>query len=233
MTRPVTLLVRRTDPLHLGMPRPALLFDLDGTLIDSIGLLLECMQFAFDGRDRAPTIPQWVAGIGTPLRTQLAEWCSGPEEVEQMVGRYRDYQDLHLERLTTPYAGVIETMQWARAEGFKTALVTSKGKGMTGRSLDHVGLGAAFDAVVTFEETTRHKPLPDPVFLALERLGASPDRALFVGDSPHDMHAGRAAGVKTAAALWGPFTREELAVASPDFWMQRFDELPAVVSALG
>lgn len=222
-----------THPLHLGMSRPALLFDLDGTLIDSIGLLLECMQFAFVGRDRAPTTAEWVAGIGTPLRTQLAEWCSGPDDVEQMVGRYRDYQDLHLERLTSPFPAVIETMQWVRAEGFPTALVTSKGKIMTRRSLDHVGLGEAFDAVVTFEETTRHKPLPDPVHLALARLGATAERALFVGDSPHDMHAGRAAGVQTAAALWGPFSRDELAVAHPNFFMRDFGELPAVIAALG
>ena len=214
------------------MTRPALLFDLDGTLIDSIGLLLECMQFAFADRTRKPTTAEWVAGIGTPLRTQLAEWCDGPDDVEAMVGRYRDYQDLHLERLTSPFPHVLDTMRWARAEGFPTALVTSKGKGMTKRSLDHVGLGQSFDAVVTFEETTRHKPLPDPVFLALERLGASPERALFVGDSPHDMHAGRAAGVKTAAALWGPFSRVELAVAAPDFWMTGFAELRDIVAGL-
>ncbi|AMW05640.1 HAD family hydrolase [Gemmatimonas phototrophica] len=214
------------------MTRPALLFDLDGTLIDSIGLLLECMQYAFADRARKPTTAEWVAGIGTPLRTQLAEWCAGPDDVEAMVGRYRDYQDLHLERLTSPFPHVLDTMQWARAEGFPTALVTSKGKGMTKRSLDHVGLGQSFDAVVTFEETTRHKPLPDPVFLALERLGAHPEQALFVGDSPHDMHAGRAAGVKTAAALWGPFSRTELAVATPDFWMTGFGELPGIVAGL-
>ncbi|MCE2952544.1 MAG: HAD-IA family hydrolase [Gemmatimonas sp.] len=207
------------------MPRPALLFDLDGTLIDSIGLLLECMQYAFAGRDRAPTTAEWVAGIGTPLRTQLSTWCTDAADVEAMVGRYRDYQDLHLERLTTPFPDVLATLRWAREAGYPTAIVTSKGKGMTRRSLDHVGLGDSFDAVVTFEETTRHKPLPDPVWLALERLGANANAALFVGDSPHDMHAGRAAGVKTAAALWGPFTRDELAVAAPDYWLSGFGEL--------
>lgn len=214
------------------MTRPALLFDLDGTLIDSIGLLLECMQYAFEGRPRTPTTAEWVAGIGTPLRTQLAEWCDGDEDVEAMVGRYRDYQDWHLERLTTPYPAVIETIRWARAEGYPTAIVTSKGRGMTARSLAHVGLAEAFDAVITFEETTRHKPLPDPVFLALERLGASPQSALFVGDSPHDMHAGRAAGVHTAAALWGPFSRTELAAADPTVYLDRFDELPQVIASL-
>lgn len=215
------------------MTRPALLFDLDGTLIDSIGLLLECMQYAFQGRERTPTTAEWVAGIGTPLRTQLAEWCGGDADVEAMVGRYRDYQDLHLERLTSPFPEVLDTIRWARAAGYPTAIVTSKGKGMTKRSLDHVGLGEAFDAVVTFEETSRHKPLPDPVYLALERLGAAPGSALFVGDSPHDMHAGRAAGVKTAAALWGPFSRDELAVASPDYWLTGFGQLRDVLPELG
>ena len=224
--------VRGTIRLHFSMPRPALLFDLDGTLIDSIGLLLECMQFAFDGRERAPTTAEWVAGIGTPLRAQLAEWCADAADVEAMVGRYRDYQDLHLERLTTPYPEVLDTIRWARAAGFPTAIVTSKGKGMTRRSLDHVGLGEAFDTVVTFEETERHKPLPDPVFLALERLGATPAQALFVGDSPHDMHAGRAAGVETAAALWGPYGRDELAVAHPTYWLTRFGELRDIVTRL-
>jgi pyrophosphatase PpaX len=215
------------------MTRPALLFDLDGTLIDSIGLLLECMRFAFEERERVPTTAQWVAGIGTPLRTQLAEWCRDAEEVEAMVARYRDYQDRHLERLTTPFPAVADTLAWARAQGYPTAIVTSKGRGMTARSLQHVGLADAFDTVVTFEETERHKPLPDPVWLALERLGARPEAALFVGDSPHDMHAGRAAGVTTAAALWGPFSRDELAVATPDHWMSGFHELPTVIASLG
>ncbi|MCE2901516.1 MAG: HAD family hydrolase [Gemmatimonas sp.] len=214
------------------MTRPALLFDLDGTLIDSVGLLLECMRFAFEGRERVPTTAEWVAGIGTPLRAQLAEWCRDATDVEALVTRYRDYQDLHLERLTAPFPAVVETLAWARAEGCPTAIVTSKGRGMTVRSLQHVGLGNAFDTVVTFEETERHKPLPDPVWLALERLGARPEAAVFVGDSPHDMHAGRAAGVTTAAALWGPFTRDELAVASPDIWMSGFHELPDVVASL-
>ena len=214
------------------MSRHALLFDLDGTLIDSIGLLLESMRFAFEGRERAPTTAEWVAGIGTPLRTQLAEWCDGASEVEALVERYRDYQSIHLPRLTTAYPGVLDTIAWARAQGHATALVTSKGRGMTARSLEHVGLQGAFDAIVTFEETVRHKPLPDPVLLALDRLALPASGALFVGDSPHDMHAGRGAGVRTAAAQWGPFSRAELAVASPDYWMNSISELPAVVASL-
>src|SRR6476661_5559956 len=126
------------------MTRLALLFDLDGTLIDSIELLLVCMEHAFDGRERAPTRAQWVAGIGTPLRAQLAEWCDDDAQVAALVERYRAFQDLHLERLTSPYEGVPQLLDWARREGHATAIVTSKGRGMTARSLAHVGLDGAF-----------------------------------------------------------------------------------------
>ncbi len=214
------------------MTRLALLFDLDGTLIDSIGLLLDCMYYAFEGRSPAPTRAQWVAGIGTPLRTQLAEWATDAEDVDRLVTRYREYQDRHLEALTTPYPRVLETLSWARAEGHATGIVTSKGKIMTARSLAHVGIAESFDTVVTYEETARHKPLPDPVQLALARLGVEPALALFVGDSPHDMHAGRAANVATAAATWGPFSRAELAPAAPTFWLTSMDDVRNVARQL-
>lgn len=212
------------------MSRLALLFDLDGTLIDSIELLLACMESAFEGRTRRPTRAQWSFGIGTPLRTQLAEWCDTPDEVAELVDRYRSFQDVHLEEMTTVFPEVVETLAWARSAGHATAIVTSKGRGMTDRSLRHVGLADTFDAIVTFEETLRHKPRPDPVWLALERLGLPAERAVFVGDSPHDMGAGFAAGVATAAALWGPFSRAELAVENPTYWLARMGELPAVVA---
>ena len=214
------------------MSRRALLFDLDGTLIDSIELLLQCAEFAFAGRTRAPTRAQWTAGIGTPLRTQLAEWSDSEVDTDALVARYRAHQDVHLERMTSAFPGVIDALTWARANGHAIGLVTSKGRAMTARSLACVGLADAFDTIVTYEETTRHKPLGDPVLLALDRLALPPTRALYVGDSTHDMHAGRAAGTATAAAQWGPFSRAELETAHPDYWMNGMHELPSVVQQL-
>ena len=213
------------------MTRLALLFDLDGTLIDSIGLLVACMEHAFIGHLRVPTQAQWVSGIGTPLRTQLADWCDDVAAVERLVQRYREFQELHLERRTSAYPGVLEMLAWARARGHATAVVTSKGRVMTARSLGHVGLAEAFDTVVTYEDTDRHKPEPEPVLHAMDRLRMLPAQAIFVGDSPHDMHAGRAAGVMTAAALWGPFSREELAPAHPMWWLSDIGELRDIVNA--
>lgn len=208
----------------------AVLFDLDGTLLDSIDLLLQSMEAAFDGRTRRPTRPEWVAGIGTPLRTQLREWCDSEDEVNALVTAYRVYQDRHLESLTSLYPDVRTTIEWVRAQGHRTGVVTSKGRGMTDRSLAHVGLAGLFDTIVTYEETERHKPLPDPVELALTRLGIPANRALFLGDSPHDMASGRAAGVLTAAAEWGPFSREQLAPTNPTYWLRRMADLPGIVS---
>jgi pyrophosphatase PpaX len=92
-----------------------------------------------------------------------------------------------------------------------------------------VGLDSFFDVVVGLESCARHKPDPEPVRIALGRLGIAPNTAVFVGDSPHDMTAGRAAGVRTVAALWGPFSRAQLARSEPDHYIERMPELLAIV----
>lgn len=214
------------------MTQLALLFDLDGTLIDSIGLLVQSMEFAFANRLHRPTVETWTAGIGKPLRVQMAEWAADGEDVETLVGLYREFQNQHLETLTTIYPDVLNVLQFAKSRGHRLALVTSKGLGMTERSLAHVGLAGIFDIEVTVESTERHKPLPDPVLFALGQLGMSAAHALFVGDSTHDMHSGRAANVRTAAAKWGPFSSEELLPTAPDFWLDSMLDLKPIIEQL-
>jgi len=214
------------------VPRFALLFDLDGTLLDSIDLLLDCMEHAFAGRPIAPSRAEWTEGIGTPLRQQMREWHVAEHELEQVVSRYRAHQHAHLERMTSLFPGALDVLHWARAEGVPTGVVTSKGRGMTTRSLRHVGLADAFEVIVTADDTPRHKPDPLPVQHALQQLGVSPRRALFVGDSTHDMHAGRRAGTYTGAALWGPFSRTALETTTPTHWLAALDDVPALVQTL-
>lgn len=211
------------------MTQLALLFDLDGTLIDSIDLLVQSMQYAFAERTHCPTVAAWTAGIGKPLRVQIAEWAIDGDDVERLVSRYREFQGSHLERLTTIYPNVLDTLTWAKTRGHALGLVTSKGIGMTERSLSHVGLAGMFEVEVTVESTTRHKPLADPVLFALDRLQIAAARALFVGDSTHDMHAGKAAGIRTAAATWGPFSADELRPTEPSFWLQEMTDLRPIV----
>ena len=91
-----------------------------------------------------------------------------------------------------------------------------------------MGLEDAFAVIVGADEVTHPKPHPEPVLKALECLGAPATGAVFIGDSRHDIECGRAAGVKTAAALWGPFDRAQLQDLEPDYWLERPEDLAAL-----
>ena len=213
--------------------RLALLFDLDGTLVDTIGFILASMRAAFDGfAGRAPTDAEWTAGIGTPLRAQLREYAASDAEVERLALRYRAHQREHLTRLTRLFPGVATTLATLRDRGHPMAIVTSKAEEIARLTLEHAGLLGLMDTVVGVESTVRHKPDPEPVRLALERLGGEPARAIFVGDSPHDIAAGNAASVATVAVAWGPFARETLLASGPAHWLETISELPELVERI-
>jgi pyrophosphatase PpaX len=209
----------------------AVLFDLDGTLIDTIDLLLASVRHAFrDRTERVPSEAEWIAGIGTPLASQLRPFAADDADLALLLEEYRAYQREHHDRMTRCYDRAVEVVSTLRERGHPLGVVTSKGDPIARRSLAHVGLLELMDVVVGADSTTRHKPDPEPVRLALDRLGGHPpSRALFVGDSPHDVAAGNAAGVATAAALWGPFTRDVLDRARPTYWLEGIEGLVGLV----
>ena len=210
----------------------AVLFDLDGTLIDTIDLLLECARHTFEGRTPAPTDEEWIAGIGTPLRKQFAAYTTSDEEVEALAQRYRAYQREHHDRLTSAFPGVLETLDELERRGHPMGIVTSKSNEMMDRGLEWVGIMRHMRTRVGMDNAKRHKPDPHPVEVALEDLGYSPDEALFLGDSPHDIASGNAAGVITVAALWGPFTRDQLDPYHPSRYLERITDLPQLIESL-
>lgn len=210
----------------------AVLFDLDGTLIDSIALLIASMEYAFGDREHRPPVTDWVAAIGTPLDAMLRRWAVSDADVVQLRARYRTYQLEHHDAMTAAYPQVVEVVRALCDAGHPLAIVTSKLEAGARRSLAHIGIEDCFRAVVGIDATTRHKPLPEPVWHALDRLGVPRERALFVGDSTHDMHAGNAAGVATAAALWGPFSRAQLETARPQHWLTGMHEVTPLAGTL-
>jgi pyrophosphatase PpaX len=211
------------------MTLPAVLFDLDGTLIDSIELILSSARHAFEEWRVRPTDEEWVRGIGTPLVQQLRAYAASDDEVALLLERYRRYQHEHHDRLTRCYDDVPEVIAALAQRGHRLAVVTSKASPIAHQSLEFVGLDRLFPVVVGYDDTPRHKPDPEPVRVALSRLGVRSDHAVFVGDSPHDILAGNAADVVTVAALWGPFDRETLAEAGPDHFIGCMAELPGVL----
>ncbi|MFI5239987.1 MAG: HAD family hydrolase, partial [Gemmatimonadales bacterium] len=183
----------QTDTIAPKSPRArpiAVLFDLDGTLIDSIGLLLASVRHAFEGFDgRAPTEQQWVAGIGTPLATQLMAFCETDQQLEEVTLRYRTFQRAAHDRLTTAFPGTLEVLESLAAAGHPMGIVTSKSNEMMNRALDLTGIAPYMATTIGCDSCALHKPDPFPVRMALEELGYRPDEAVFLGDSPHDIHA--------------------------------------------
>jgi pyrophosphatase PpaX len=197
------------------------LFDLDGTLIDSIRLILDSYHHTLAAHGIPPrTDDHWLRGVGTPLSVQFGEWRNDLGKLEAMVATYREYNLAHHDRMVTVYPGVVAAIVAIRAAGRRTGLVTSKNRQGALRGLTLVRLETMMDVLVCADEVTNPKPHPEPVEKAVALLGADPGTTVYVGDSIHDMVSGRAAGVRTAAALWGPFGREHLEVASPDYWLE-------------
>jgi pyrophosphatase PpaX len=206
------------------------LFDLDGTLIDSIDLILASYHhtLAVHGHP-AVADTEWLNGVGTPLRVQLGPWARSPEELAGLVATYREFNLANHDRMVRPFPGVVELVREIRGRGFRTGVVTSKTREGTLRGLRHVGLEESMEVLVCADDVTNPKPHPEPVARALHELGAIPEQTLFVGDSIHDLHSGRGAGVRTGAVLWGPFDRAQLTAGSPDYWFEEPEELRTLI----
>ena len=208
--------------------RPTILFDLDGTLIDSIELILNSARYAFDklGRE-CPPDGEWMAGIGIPLFTMFGRYARDDADKAAFIAAYREYQLANHDRLIRCYDDVISTVDMLSRRGHELGIVTSKSEALAMRGLAHVGLARYMDTIVGCDSSTRHKPDPEPVRIALHRLACPPESAVFVGDSVHDILAGNAAGVTTVAATWGAFKRPDLEPGQPDVYLDRIADLVA------
>jgi len=206
------------------------LFDLDGTLIDSVRLILDSYHHTLATHGLPPrSDDEWLAGVGTPLTVQFADWRDDPETLQALIATYREYNLKHHDRMVTVYPGVVEVVRALKADGVATGLVTSKNRVGALRGLTLVQLEALMDVLVCADEVENPKPHPEPVEKAVRLLSADPRATVYVGDSVHDMLSGRAAGVRTAAVLWGPFGRAHLEGAQPDYWLERPEELLTLV----
>ena len=204
------------------------LFDLDGTIIDSIELILRSYRHTMAlHRCNEPMPPDdvWIQGLGTPLWTQFGQITDDKDEIEAMVQTYRTYNLTHHDALVKPYEGVVDEIRRLKDAGKLLGVVTSKLRDGAMRGLRVSGLDDAFDVVIGCDDVTRSKPHPEPVLKAVAELGVKPTETVFVGDSRHDIACGRAAGVKTAAVLWGPFDRSHLEDLAPDYWLERPEDL--------
>ncbi len=210
------------------MTYPVVLFDLDGTLVDSIELIVLASEHAFSTvLGHTPSRAVLMAGIGKPLIQQFDQYARDAAELDVLIKAYRSYQMEHHDRLTLPYDGVGDLVAWLSAEQRALGVVTSKIEPLAHRALQLLGLAPYFPLVVGIESTPKHKPNPEPLWYAMERLQARPSDTVYIGDSPFDLQAARAAGIDSIAVTWGAFDVETLKAESPTAVVHSAAELKA------
>jgi pyrophosphatase PpaX len=207
------------------MRYPVVLFDLDGTLIDSGPIIMASMRHAsVTVLGREPDEERVRAAIGGPgLIAQMREL--DPDRVDELVDVYRAHNEpLHDELECC--AGMDEVLVRLADEGRRLGIVTAKRRKTVDLAFARLPIEHLFEVVVGGDETDRHKPDPAPLLLALERLGAEADDAAYVGDSPFDIRAAKAGGLHAIAVTWGKIHgREALEAEEPDAIVDTPEEL--------
>ena len=181
---------------------PVVLFDLDGTVIDTGSIILASMRHAAEtvlGGEYSDA--QLLASVGGPgLEAQMH--ALDPTRVDELVRVYRAHNEL-LHETIGPCAGMDDVLDELKERGHRLGIVTAKRRETVDLAFARIPIEHLFDVVVGGDETTEHKPHPAPLLLALERLGARPEDAAYVGDSPFDMQAAKAAGLYAIGVSWG------------------------------
>lgn len=212
------------------------MFDLDGTLVDTTNLILQCFNHSWQSVcGLVPSRERLVGTFGIPLREAMRRLLVHSNEtmsdsvrdelIDQLLSEYRSFNVANHDLIARPFDGAQETISELRARDYRIGVVTSKSRELALRGLKLCGLDKLIDAAIFLEDTARHKPDPEPIRVALERLGARSEAAAYVGDSLHDLEAGRRAGVRTVAALWGPAPPGELEAVAPDHLAASFHQL--------
>jgi len=208
---------------------PVVLFDLDGTVVDSGAIILASMRHATRevlGRDYSDAeLMQAVGGPG--LEAQMH--ALAPEHVDRLVTVYRAHNEpLHDE--LEACAGMEDVLVRLHEEGRRLGIVTAKRRSTVELAFARVPLGHLFETIVGGDETQRHKPDPEPLLLAARRMGADPQETAYVGDSPFDVRAAKAAGMYAVAVTWGRIhEREKLEAEEPDAIVDAAEELLALL----
>lgn len=194
----------------MNPPWAVVLFDLDGTVANTIPLILASYAHATEKVLGQPATSiesrQW---IGRTLVDTFAERYPGCEG--ELIAAYTEWSSAHLDELVRPYVGMGELLASLPAAGVRTGIVTSKRRPGAQRTLEAVGLDGVIDIVCAMEDTARHKPAPDPLLRAMEVLSAAPSETVYVGDAAVDLLAADAAGCAGIGVTWGAGLADELA----------------------
>lgn len=195
-----------------------LLFDADGTLIDTHDIILTSMRHTVSGLyGFARSDEELMAGVGTPLYDQMLVFANGDAaKAEAMVAAYREHNDSIHDQGVKAFPGVKDALKRLQAAGYCMAVVTSKRHKMAERGLELCDILSFFEFVIGSDDWPEHKPAPGPILHGCDLLNLESSQCAYIGDSPYDIQAGNAAGCVTFAALWGMFPAAALKAERPN-----------------
>lgn len=206
-----------------------ILFDLDGTLIDTNELILHTFDYTFEKvLQRKIPREELVSTFGKPLEDIMNAYSR--ELAQELLTTYRAYNQQMHDHFVTVFPTVPQTLTQLKALGLKLAIVTSKKREIAQHGLDFCQLAHYFDVFITPEDTNEHKPHPEPALKALDVLGLSAKETIMVGDSPYDIICGAQAGCKTAAVTYSVYDRPLLAAHHPDFWLDSLADILPIIT---
>ena len=209
----------------------ALIFDLDGTLIDTENHILTSFRHATKTvLGVSPPDEVMRNMIGIPLADQMRK--VSPDHVAELLAVYREFNAASCEKLVKEFPSMAETLDKLKEAGYRLAVVTSKQTPSALRDLGLTGLIESFELIQGSDKTERHKPEPEPLLAAAATMGLAPEQCAYIGDSTYDMQAARAANMLAVAALWGMFSRERLLEAGAQVQAATITCLPALFNDL-
>ncbi len=215
-----------------------ILFDCDGTLIDTYDIILTSMRHTVCGlMGLTCSDAELLRGVGTPLQDQMRYFLNltgnaSDDEVDKMVALYRNHNDAIHDEGVRSFPGVREALEILQDAGFKMGVVTSKRHFMADRGLEICGIRDFFDVLIGSDDFPLHKPDAGPILEGCRLLGIDAKHCAYVGDSPYDIQAANAADTLSIAALWGMFPKDVLLDQDPDVAIGSIDELPSVVETI-
>lgn len=204
-----------------------ILFDFDGTLIDTNELIYHSFDYTFKKFGYSFTKEEILQFNGPPLRETFSQL--NPDLAEEMIRTYRIHNAQHHEAYVKLFPNVKETLEVLREKGFELGVVTAKMREGVKQGMEITGIESYFDTIVTIDDVENPKPHPEPVIKALNKLNAEADTAIMIGDNYHDIIAGNKAGTKTAGVSWSLRGKEYLKQFNPTYMLEDMSDLLAIV----
>jgi pyrophosphatase PpaX len=206
------------------------LFDFDGTLIDTNEVIIQSFQYTFRkvlGEEKP--LEEIVKNFGEPLAVTMEKMLDIPPEEAMAI--YREYHYEKFDDLIEIFPGMLELIRVLKERGYKLGIVTSRLRHTTMKGLEKYGLEDYFDYVLTADDTDRHKPDPTPIVMTLEKLGSKPEEAIMVGDSMFDILCAHNAGVESILVGWAIAVTEDEKKGpnKPTYIAERAEDILAII----